>query len=605
MKILLEGKCNNRCVFCDIFKTKKTSFLRIEKKISSFNHKKDNRIIFTGVEPLLRDDIFDILRLAKKKGIEIIQLNTNGRLLSQKMFAREIIKSGANYFKISLHGHNPESHDNITQSRSSFRETIRGIKNLVELEQKDNIVISIVLNGLNYKNLPEIFKIIKSFGIRKVQVNVAGTSKKDLVVPLEILAKQVSKIRYQFFFDVLLKVKNIPYCLMPEPESMFLRNKDTNNFSYLIQCEDCKYKTVCSGIGKNYLKSIDISKIKPISDLPEEIMIEVESRCNFNCKFCFNKASFAEKGYRIDNLKSSYIRKIIDNAKKVGVKIIRFTGGEPMLRPDLFKLIKYAKSKKLEVRLNTNGSLISKYSTVKEMAKYLDYVLFSMHTHDPKEDEKITGVKGSFVKKIRAIRWFKKAGIKTIRINTVATLKNIRNLEKMYRLMKDLGINKWAVNRLIPVPGEENLWGEKENFLLIDKLVKIKKDKMKSNNPIKIHIANAIPLCAGDLVEMNAICSGGRSVDGHERFAVDPRGFAKPIYYIEKNIGDPTDIMSCWNHSFMKKMRNYNILPKECKKCFFVDKCKGGNRYAAYAAFGSYRAKDYLMDYSKIKNYVW
>jgi len=605
MKILLEGKCNNKCVFCSVLKIKETSFSQIKKKIFFFNYRKDNRIVFTGAEPTLRDDILNILSEAKKKKIEIIQLNTNGRLLSRKEFARKIIKNGANYFKISLHGNNPELHDNITQSKKSFKETISGIKNLIKLGQRDNIVISVVLNGLNYKNLSEIFEIIKNLGIKKAQVNIAKTGEKNLIVPLEILAECISKIRYRFFFDVLLKAKNIPYCLMPEPESMFLKDKDSSSYKHLNQCRDCKYKTACSGIEKNYLKLTDISRIKPIPDLPEEIMIEVESRCNFNCKFCFNRASFAKKGHGIGNLKSSYIKKIIDNAKKVGVKRIRFTGGEPILRNDLLSLIKYTKSKGMETRLNTNGSLITNYKTVRDIVKYLDYVLFSMHTYDPKEDERITGFKDSFRKKVRAIRWFRKAGIKTIRVNTVATLKNIRNLEKMYQLMKDLKIDKWAVNRLIPIPGEQSLWGEKENSLLINKLVKIKKDKMNSDNLIKIHIANAIPLCAGNPVEMNAVCAGGRSVDGHERFAVDPRGFAKPIYYIGKNIGDPTDILSCWNYPFMKKMRNYNILPKECKDCFLVDKCKGGNRYAAYAAFGSYKDKDYLMNYSKVKNYVW
>jgi len=104
---------------------------------------------------------------------------------------------------------------------------------------------------------------------------------------------------------------------------------------------------------------------------------------------------------------------------------------------------------------------------------------------------------------------------------------------------------------------------------------------------------------------MNAVCSGARSVDGHERFVIDPRGFAKPIYYIEKNIGDSLNILACWNHSFMKSLRSFNYLPKECQKCSLLEKCKGGNRYSAFTVSGTYQGKDPLMDYSNIKNYLW
>jgi radical SAM protein with 4Fe4S-binding SPASM domain len=334
-------------------------------------------------------------------------------------------------------------------------------------------------------------------------------------------------------------------------------------------------------------------------------MIEVESRCNFDCQFCFNRNSFASRGHGSYLLDIDYIKKVIDNIQKSKIPIVRFTGGEPLLRDDLFDLMRYAKSKGLSVRLNTNGYFIKSYAQVKEMAKYLNYVLFAFHAYNPREDEEITGVKHSFERRIRAVKWFRKAGIKIIRVNTIATKRNIRNLEKFYNLFKGLKVDRWAVNRMIPFSNKDKSWEQEELSFLIRKLIKIKKDKFRNKIPIQIHIVNAVPLCAGDPVKLNAICSGGRSVDGHERFAIDPRRFAKPIYYMEENIGDPLDILSCWNHPFMKSLRNYKLLPNECKECSFLDKCKGGNRFCAYIKNGNYKSKDPLMDYSKIKNYIW
>jgi len=605
MKIYFKGKCNNDCIFCDVDKRKDTLFSQAEKKIEKAFKKKDKRIVFTGAEPTFREDILDLLSLAKKKKIDVIQLNTNGRLLSDKKFAEKIIKAGANYFKVSLHGDTPKLHDYFSQKEGSFNQTIRGIKNLINLGQRDNIVLSIVINRLNYEKVASILKIAQRFKIKKIQINAVKTDNDNLLMPLEILGHQLSGIRYRFFFDLLIKSKGVPYCLIREPESFFLEDRRNKGYQHLKECKSCRHNKICPGIWKSYSKISNVSKIKPFLDLPVEVMIEIESRCNFKCKFCFNRISFASKGHGGQTLRTGEIKKIIDNIKKAGIPQVRFTGGEPLLREDLLELIKYAYSKGLIVRLNTNGYLIKSYAQVKEMVKYLDYVLFSLHTYDVHEDEKITGVEYSLDRKLRAIKWFRKAGIRIIRINTIATLKNIRNLEKFYELIKELKIDRWAVNRLIPISGEKEQWGEKELPLLINKLTKIKKDKFKNKIPTQIHIVNAVPLCAADPIRLNSICSGGRSVDGHERFVIDPRGFAKPIYYLEEDIGNGINIMDCWNSSFMKSLRNYKFLPIECKNCPLLEKCKGGNRYCAYVVNKSYFSPDPLMDYSKIKNFIW
>ena len=107
---------------------------------------------------------------------------------------------------------------------------------------------------------------------------------------------------------------------------------------------------------------------------------------------------------------------------------------------------------------------------------------------------------------------------------------------------------------------------------------------------------NAVPFCSYNPIKVSQVAIGADAVDGHERFAVDPRGFAKPIYYMDENIGNPTDILSCWNHSFMKKMRGLEFVPRECRSCIFLEKCRGGCRFSAHAVSGSYKAPDPLMN---------
>jgi MoaA/NifB/PqqE/SkfB family radical SAM enzyme len=512
--------------------------------------------------------------------------------------------------KISLNGRCLKIQARFIRGSIDFKEARQRMKDLIRSRHPKDIVFDIEVytargpETSNYYRLNDIVRLGLGLGIKKIQFSVVNP-KDNPVASLNEVAAYLSKARYVFLFEAITKIKGMPYCLIPEPESVILRSSQPRNFVKFRKCKTCRYFKQCDGVPKGYLKNLDKNKIKP-QTLPKEVMIEVTPRCNFQCKFCFNRASFARQGHgQLQEPTTAYVKKIINGIKKAKIPIVRFTGGEPLLRNDILKLIKYAKSKGLTVRLNTNGSLIKNYKQARGLVRYLDYALFSLHTFDPKKDEEITGVKNSFEKKIRAIKWFKRAGIKTIRVSTIATADNIRNLEKFYELFKKLKIDKWATNRVIPLTGEKNLWGETELKPLVSKLIKIRKDVVKNNIPLKIHIVNGVPLCAQDPVKMTAVCAGARSVDGHERFAVDPRGFAKPIYYIEKDIGNPLKPLECWNHPFIKTLRGYKSLPKECAKCVLLEKCKGGNRYCAFVAAGSYKARDPLMNFSNMKNFQW
>jgi radical SAM protein with 4Fe4S-binding SPASM domain len=105
-----------------------------------------------------------------------------------------------------------------------------------------------------------------------------------------------------------------------------------------------------------------------------------------------------------------------------------------------------------------------------------------------------------------------------------------------------------------------------------------------------------LPFCSYKSKKTEEISNGALSVDGHIRYAIDPRGFAKPDYYIDKKIGDPLDIKGCWNNSFMKEMRNLKLVPEECKNCRYLLECRGGSRFSAKAMFGSYSSGDPLMN---------
>lgn len=368
-------------------------------------------------------------------------------------------------------------------------------------------------------------------------------------------------------------LKNLPYCLLNNySRDHIIFDKDYNGEKNK-ECKRCKESKFCQGFPAGYIKKFGSKEIRPIPDLPLEVMIEIEPRCNFECKFCFNKISFAKYGRGVKKLTANEIKKIINHISQQKIKIIRFTGGEPMLRQDIFEVMSYAKKRGLEVRLNSNGSLIDEIAA-KKMKNIVSNILIPIESWTERSEEKITGAKMPLDKKITAINLLRKNKIPIIRVGTVATRENIYNLEKIAKLVLNLPIDEWEF--YFPVFSDKKDEPKKKDLeMLVEKIIKLKKKTGKS-----IMIANAIPFCSIKKPEkMNFISCGALFDDGHNRLVIDPRGFVKPHYYINKNIGSPLDILKAWNSGYMLRMRSLDFLKPKCKKCRFKYKCRGGSQF--------------------------
>jgi len=432
----------------------------------------------------------------------------------------------------------------------------------------------------NYKTLPRLAKLLKENKVKKIEIELTNQVE-DLPKFSEITPFLYQILDYELFFEIWLK--NIPFCLIDSEAVDHILPKDKDfQGEKTKKCRKCLWNNRCSGFPKGYLAKYGSEEICPMPDLPWEVMIEVTSHCNFNCQFCFNKISFAQNGRAIKDLSTDYLKKIIDGLIKAKIKIIRFTGGEPLLRKDIFELIKYAKNKEVEVRLNTNASLINQ-RTAKKLKGTVDNILIPIESYSDEEESKITGYKHSLKKKIKAIELLKKEGIPVVRAGTVAVKENILNFDKIAQVISQLPLDEWELYRPIPISKKIDL-NSKLVKLLVEKLISLRGKTEKA-----VFIANALPFCAiKDLNKLNSVSKGALFDDGHTRLAIDPRGFVKPHYFMNENIGQPLDILSAWHHPFVEKMRDLKYLPEQCQECPFVFKCRGGSRQAAKMVFGDY-----------------
>lgn len=446
------------------------------------------------------------------------------------------------------------------------------------------------IDKFNYKTLPGLISVLKQNKADKIEI--ALTEEIDNLPRLfDMLVFLYPILDQEMYFGVWLK--NFPFCVFnPETVDHILVDKEYKG-EKKRDCKNCFWSEGCPGFPKGYLNKYGFGEVYVLPDLPWEIMIEIEPRCNFNCAFCFNKISFARADRNLKELSADYLKKVISHISEIGIKIIRFTGGEPLLRKDIFELIKYAKDKGLETRLNTNGSLINQ-NNVKKLKGIIDNVLIPIESYDDKKEAKMTGYPLSLKKKIRAIQLLKDVGIPIVRIGTVANKENILSFDKLAEFVFKIPIDEWELYRPISVSPKENLDPKLIN-VLADKIIDLRK---KINKPV--FIANALPFCAiKNSNKLNSVSKGGLFDDGHTRLVIDPRGFVKPHYFIDENIGNPLNVLGAWQSSFEKKMRSLKYLPEQCQSCNFVLKCRGGSRYAAKMINTGYYSLDPLARFIK------
>lgn len=335
-----------------------------------------------------------------------------------------------------------------------------------------------------------------------------------------------------------------------------------------------------------------------LPNIPREIMLEVTNRCNLSCGFCFNKLYTPQKR-KSEEISTGNIKNIIGKIKESKIPIVRFTGGEPLLRDDIFELMDYAHQKGLKVWLNTNATLITR-PIAQKIAKYVENVLISLNAYTCASEGYLTG-RNTFKSKLKGIILLKKSRIKYLRCGTVATKANIINLENIYDLVKRLEISDWELFRVIPLSNENVVIDNNDIALLVEKLLKINK---RANKNYKI--ANATPFCAYDPPKVSKVALGAVADDGHIRFVINSAGDARPMYYLNEHIGNifKDDILMMWRGKFMKKMRTLHYAPDICRGCKYIDTCKGGSRAVAKMVGGDYRTLDYLSQPYKHENYL-
>ncbi len=354
----------------------------------------------------------------------------------------------------------------------------------------------------------------------------------------------------------------------------------------------CGTATVSDVIRKQNSKSIPPHLLQFSSINRPLVVWNTTNRCNLQCKHCYIEAE--DRDYT-EELTTEQAKVFIDDLSLMNVPVLLFSGGEPLLRHDLFELVKYASARSLRPVISTNGTLLTSTNVTKLKESGIMYVGVSI---DGKEEthDRFRNKKGAFRQSIEGLRESKKQGLKT-GIRITLTKDNYKDLPFIFDLVEQEQIPRLCIYHLVyagRAKGESNNdipTSEKRKIVefICDKVYDFSKRNIETevlstdNHADGVFVYKEVlknqPDRAEDVMKLLTLhggCSAGTKFGN-----VGPTGNVHPCqFWQDAVIGNvkETPFSILWNksHPLMDKLRNKAENVKGyCKECKYVAICSG------------------------------
>jgi heme b synthase len=336
---------------------------------------------------------------------------------------------------------------------------------------------------------------------------------------------------------------------------------------------------------------------------------ELTRSCNLACSHC--RAS-AERGPYPGELSTQEALRVMDEIAAVGKPVIILTGGEPLLRSDIFDVTRYGSGKGFRMVMATNGTLIAE-GTVQEMkAAGIQRVSVSLDGPTAESHDAFRKVEGSFLGSLHGIEMLKKGGIE-FQINTTITQVNLHLVPGILRLAVDLGAVAHHIFLLVPTGRGKELQDQEISARDYEKTLHWFYEQ-RDRVPLQLKATCAphyyrilrqrakqegkkITPKEYGLDAMTRGCLGGISF-----CFISHMGQVQPCGYLELNCGNVREkpFQEIWMSSeIFQNLRNVNGYQGKCGRCEFRKVC-GGCRARAYEISGDYMAEEPYCIYEPV-----
>lgn len=307
--------------------------------------------------------------------------------------------------------------------------------------------------------------------------------------------------------------------------------------------------------------------------------------CNLYCRHCYRDAGQKDP----DELSTEEGKALLSEIAHAGFKIMVFSGGEPLLRKDIYELIGTAKKLGLRPVLGTNGTLIDKIVAQKLKQAGCLRAGISLDSIDTKTHDEFRNQKGAWQKSVNAMKACKDAGL-DFQVHTTVTKNNYREIEKICDFALNLGAKAYHVFFLIAVgrAKEKDIYlSPKQHEKLLHKILEKQKTMDMELKPVCAPQFMRIARDMGINLRFERGCLAGISY-----CCILPNGDVHPCPYLPLKVGNVRNVIfsKIWQESpVFRDLRKQDYKGK-CAACVYKKEC-GGCRAVAF-----YEKKDYLAE---------
>ena len=333
---------------------------------------------------------------------------------------------------------------------------------------------------------------------------------------------------------------------------------------------------------------------------------EVTRSCNHNCKHC---RAASRLGPYPGELSTEQCLRLVDDIAGAFNPVIILTGGEPLLRPDIFEIASYGTQKGLRMVMATNGTLVNEAVVHRMMKSGIQRVSISIDGPDAQSHDDFRNEPGAFDGAMRGIAAMKAGGME-FQINTTITTANLHQIKEIHDMALAIGAAAHHIFLLVPTGRgkdlaeqaitaadyEETLHWFYEESLTCEIQLKatcaphyfriMHQNKPRGEKPVR--------KAGGHFHESTRGCLGGISF-----CFISHVGQVQPCGYLELNCGNvqKNSFGEIWETSeVFRNLRDYGKYSGKCGRCEFIKIC-GGCRARAYEATGDYLSEEPLCLY--------
>ncbi|MBS3976238.1 MAG: putative heme d1 biosynthesis radical SAM protein NirJ2 [Syntrophomonadaceae bacterium] len=322
------------------------------------------------------------------------------------------------------------------------------------------------------------------------------------------------------------------------------------------------------------------------------------NQCNMYCDHCYRDAGLKSA----EELSTGQARKLLKEIAQCGFKIMIFSGGEPLMREDIYELIQEARNLGLRPVLGTNGTYITREVAIKLKEAGILGVGISLDSMNPKKHDQLRKMEGAWQSALDGIRNCREAGI-PFQIHTTIFDWNQDEVLQITDLAVELGAVAHHFFFLVPTGRAVSI---EEESLRAEQYEEILKKIMEKQKTVDIELK---PTCAPQFMriarQMGMNLRFGRGcLAGTSYCIISPTGDVQPCAYLNLPVGNvkdtPFDIL--WRESdVLKRLRTLDYTGG-CGACGYRKLC-GGCRARAHFYHGDYMAEEPWCDFHGRKGY--